>query len=274
MDDSTRRIVLPLPADPAAAGAVTAFGLSECGPVRSTNEDAFTFDVDLGLFVVSDGMGGHAAGEVASHLAVETITAFIARSRDEQDPEILDDVDPALSAEANRLRTALLLANARLLRTAATDAAYQGMGATVVAVLLSGANMIIAHAGDSRVYEHYEGQLTQLTRDDSLAEMLAEMNADAAARERLAARRNVVTNVLGGDDHIVVHVSERPRVRGRVLLLCSDGVHGVLDDGRIGGILASHDGPRRHAERLVTEAIAAGGRDNVTALVVADGEAM
>ncbi|MEO7155937.1 MAG: serine/threonine protein phosphatase, partial [Vicinamibacterales bacterium] len=79
-------------------------------------------------------------------------------------------------------------------------------------------------------------------------------------------------NVLGGDEEIQVHIAEWPRAPGRVLLLCSDGVHGVLDDGRIGGILASHDEPRQHAERLVTEAIAAGSRDNATALVVADWE--
>jgi protein phosphatase len=273
MDETTRRIVLP-PVDPAATGSVTAFGVSECGPVRTGNEDAFTFDLDLGLFVVADGMGGHAAGEIASRLAVETICAFIARSRNDDDPELAADFDPSLSSEANRLRTALLLANARICRTAGSHQDYHGMGTTVVAVLFGAATMVIAHAGDSRVYEQYDGRLTQLTRDDSLLEMLDAMHADPAMRARLGAQRNVVTNVLGGDEEIVVHVTELPRVTGRVLLLCSDGVHGVLDAGRIGGILASRDEPRRHAERLVSEAIAAGGRDNATALVVADGEAM
>jgi protein phosphatase len=132
---------------------------------------------------------------------------------------------------------------------------------------------VVAHAGDSRVYEQYDGRLRQLTKDDSLLEMLKEMNAPAEARE-LHGGRNVVTNVLGVGEEVVVHTAEWPRLPGRVLMLCTDGVHGVLDDGRIGGILASRDQPRQHAERLVSEAIAAGGRDNATALVVAEGEAM
>ena len=271
MDESTRRIALPLPSMPFEP--LVAFGISECGPVRTSNEDSFGFDLDLGLFVVSDGMGGHAAGEVASRLAVETILAFVARSKDEEDLRSAEEFDASLSLDANRLRIALLLANARINRAGASDETYQGMGATVVAVLFGGSNLVVAHAGDSRVYEQYDGRLTQLTKDDSLLEMLKEMKAPAEASE-LHAGRNVVTNVLGADDAIVVHTAEWPRMPGRVLLLCTDGVHGVLDDGRINGILASRDAPRQHAERLVNEAIAAGGRDNATALVVAEGEAM
>jgi protein phosphatase len=275
MDDNiTRRITLPLSPDPARAHGLVAFGVSECGPVRTINQDTFTFDLDLGLFIVADGMGGHAAGEIASRLAVETIVAFIGRSSTEDDPDVSADFDASLSAQANRLKTALRLAHDRIRRAAASHADYHGMGTTVVAVLFSGDTMVVAHAGDSRVYEQYQGRLTQITTDDSLIEMLAAMNAPAEVRERHAGQRNVVTNVLGAGEDLVVHVVECPRAAGRVLLLCSDGVHGVLDAGRIGGILASHDEPRQHAERLVREAIAAGGRDNATALVVADGEAM
>ena len=131
----------------------------------------------------------------------------------------------------------------------------------------------MAHAGDSRVYEQLNGRLTQLTEDDSLVASLkgaGEPSADARARHPL---RNVLTNVVGGEEQIDVHVSEWPRVPGRRLLLCSDGVHGAIDDERIGGILATETGPRQQAERLVAEAFAAGGRDNATALVVADQEA-
>jgi protein phosphatase len=270
MDDNiTRRMTVPSFAAPSRQG-LDAFGVSECGPVRSINQDAFTFDIGLGLFIVADGMGGHAAGEIASRLAIETIVGFMARSTSDDDPDA-PAADPSLSPDANRLRTALTLANDRIRRAAASHEDYHGMGTTVVAVLFSGANFIVAHAGDSRVYQQYNGELTQLTKDDSLIELLDEMDAPAEVRERHAGQRNVVTNVLGGDDDVLVHVLECPRGAGRVLLLCSDGVHGVLDAGRIGGILASHDGPRPHAERLVREALAAGGRDNATALVVADG---
>jgi serine/threonine protein phosphatase PrpC len=273
MDDNiTRRFTLPLPSA-VAGGRLIAFGVSDCGPIRTVNEDAFSFDLDLGLFVVADGMGGHAAGEVASRLAIETIVAFVARSKD--DPELGDapDYDASLSLDANRLRMALQLANTRIFRAGASHEDYHGMGTTVVAVLFSGPNLVVAHAGDSRLYEQYDGRLTQLTKDDSLLEMLAAMDVPEETRERHA-QKNVVTNVLGGDEQVVVNIAQWPRVPGRVLMLCTDGVHGVLDDGRIGGILASHDEPRQHAERLVAEAIAAGGRDNATALVVADGETM
>ena len=271
MDDTTRRITLPAPSVPPRGSGLTAFGVSECGPVRNCNEDAFAFDLELGLFVVADGMGGHAAGEIASRLAVETIVAFVARSKDPDDLDLSVEVVASLSADANRLRTALQLANGRIFRAGATHQDYHGMGTTVVAVLFGPSSLVVAHAGDSRVYEQYDGRLTQLTKDDSLLEMLEAINAPPDAKARYA-QRNVVTNVLGGDEQIDVHITEWPRVPGRVLMLCTDGVHGVLDAGRIGGILASNDEPRQHAERLVTEAIAAGGRDNATALVVADEE--
>ena len=271
MDDNTRRMTLPWSAIPSQP--LVAFGVSDCGPVRTINEDAFGFDLELGLFVVADGMGGHAAGEIAARLAVETILAVVARSKDEEDVRAETEYDASLSMDANRLRLALLLANARINRAGATHQDYQGMGATVVAVLFGGAGLVVAHAGDSRVYQHYDGRLTQLTKDDSLLEMLKDMNAPAEARE-LHKKKNVVTNVLGVEEGIVVHTAEWPRQPGRLLMLCTDGVHGVLDDGRIGGILASRDEPKQHAERLVSEAIAAGGRDNATALVVAEGEAV
>lgn len=271
MDDSTRRIAQPLPLIPPQP--IAAFGVSECGPVRTINEDSFGYDLDLSLFVVADGMGGHAAGEIASRLAVETILSFVARSREDEALTASADYDTSLSLEVNRLRMALLLANARINRVGASHEDYQGMGATVVAVLVTGSSLVVAHAGDSRVYEHYDGRLTQLTRDDSMIELLKEMNTPADANDPKVGR-NVVTNVLGVEEGVVVHTAEWPRQPGRRLMLCTDGVHGVLDEGRIGGILASRDEPRQHAERLVSEAIAAGGRDNATALVVAEGEAM
>ena len=249
-----------------------AVGATNVGRRRRGNEDAYVTDPARGIFLVADGMGGHAAGEVASRLAVETILAYVARSTDLDDLRAAEEFDASLSLDANRLRIALLLANARINRAGASDDSYRGMGATVVAVLYGPSSVVVAHAGDSRVYEQYDGRLTQLTKDDSLIEMLKEINAPAEARE-IHAGRNVVTNVLGVDENVVVHTAEWPRIPGRLVMLCTDGVHGALDDGRINGILASRDEPRQHAERLVGEAIAAGGRDNATALVVAEGEA-
>ncbi|MEP7117769.1 MAG: protein phosphatase 2C domain-containing protein [Acidobacteriota bacterium] len=271
MDEPTTPAPLPSsPAPPPALG-LQAFGVSECGPYRPGNEDAFTVDLERGLFVVADGMGGHAAGEIASRLAVESIQAFIARSEGDTDLTWPFGLDSSLSTDANRLRTALHLANQRVFRAAASDPAYAGMGTTVVAVLFTPSAIVVGHAGDSRVYEERDGQLVALTADDSLLNALGELqlSPEAHAQHPL---RNVVTNVLGGDEQILAHMSERPRAPGRRVVLCSDGVHGTLDDGRIGGILAAESDPRRVAERLVADAIAAGGRDNATALVVVDGE--
>ena len=273
MDDTTQRMPVPDPSAAARGLGLAAHGVSDCGPVRKTNEDAFAMDLEMGLFVVADGMGGHAAGEIASRLAVESISAFMTRSDGEENLTWPFGFDGSLSAEANRLRTALHLANQRVFRAAASDQAYHGMGATVVAALFTASSLVVCHAGDSRVYQQAGGRLLPLTADDSLLAALGNavaMSSEAQAQHPL---RNVVTNVLGGDQRLEVHVSERPRTPGTRLLLCSDGVHGALDDGRIGGILASAAGPQSQAERLVAEAIAAGGRDNATALVVVDLEA-
>ncbi len=270
MDDITQRLPAPDPLLPGPGMGLAAHGVSDCGPVRKSNEDAFAVDLEIGLFVVADGMGGHAAGEIASRLAVESIQAFITRSGGEEHLTWPFGFDGSVSADANRLRTALHLANQRVLRAAASDHAYSGMGATVVAALFTASSLVVCHAGDSRVYQLANGQLTPLTEDDSLLAALGgavALPSDALAQHPL---RHVVTNVLGGEERLEVHVSERPREPGSRLLLCSDGVHGVLDDGRIGGILASAADPKSQAERLVAEAIAAGGRDNATALVVAD----
>ncbi len=272
MDDEITRRVPPPSATASVRGKLAAYGVSECGPVRKGNEDAFAIDLNNGLFIVADGMGGHAAGEVASRLAVESILAFVARSDGEEDLAWPFDFDKSLSVEANRLSTALHLANRRVFRAGASHPDYNGMGTTVVAVLFTGSSVVVAHAGDSRVYEQRDGTLTPLTKDDSLVEEAPDA-ADAWADKHEGRQpRNVVTNVLGAYEQARVHISERVRAPGTVLLLCSDGVHGTLDRQRIGDILASQDGLEQQAERLVAEAIAAGGRDNATALVVVDWE--
>ncbi len=262
MSDETRR--LPPRDALVQPKSLRAHAVSECGPYRKGNEDSFTYDLDAGLFVVADGMGGHAAGEIASRLAVESILTFMVRSIDDDEPTWPFEFDESLSLHANRLRTAVHLANRRVFRAGESDHDYRGMGSTVVAVFFTASSYVVAHAGDSRVYEFRDGRLTRLTRDDSLVDEAGGADGDPLLP------RNVVTNVLGADEDIEVHVAERPRVPGSALLLCSDGVHGVLDAARIGDILAGEIGPQQQAARLVAEAIAAGGRDNATALIVAD----
>ena len=173
-----------------------ASGCSDRGPVRRTNEDAWSVDEDLGILVVADGMGGHAAGEVASRLAVEALLGFLRRTSEDADISWPYGIDAQLSLNANRLRTAVHLANRRVFREAENHDDYTGMGTTIAAALVSGDLLSLAHVGDSRIYHLTNGTLVQLTRDDSwAATVLGRPSEPQAAGTQ--SMRHVLTNVLG-----------------------------------------------------------------------------
>jgi protein phosphatase len=244
---------------------LSAFGFSDPGSVRQTNEDSFVVDEDLCLFVVADGMGGHAAGELASRLAVESIENFIRRSRGATDFSWPCGIDPKLTYDANRLKTAIHLANRRVFRVAESHDDYTGMGTTVVAAVVSGAHLVVGHVGDSRLYILENGKISQVTRDDSwAATVMGGTDPEAMKHHPM---RHVLTNVLGARDQTEIHVSERNLSGGELILLCSDGVHNVLNDDALGELMTGDD-LEAMARRLVTTAIERGSRDNVTALLV------
>jgi PPM family protein phosphatase len=257
---------------------IQAFGVTDTGPVRKMNEDCFVVDDELRLFVVADGMGGHNAGEVASRLAIEAIVGFVRRSYDDCEFSWPYGIDTSMSYDANRLRTAIHLANRRVFRTAESHDDYTGMGTTVVSALCADSRVSIGHVGDSRVYLYSGGVLRQITQDDSwIATTLAR---DAAADPAMLAHhpmRNVLTNVLGARDETDIHLAEHPLSPGDVLLLCTDGLHGAVPDQVMADVLATHASNTKGAEELaralVSEALQRGTRDNVTALVVAYGGA-
>jgi PPM family protein phosphatase len=244
---------------------VKAFGVSETGPVRHMNEDCFVSAEDLRLFVVADGMGGHAAGEVAARLAVESIENFIRRSHETTDFSWPYGIDPALSYEANRLKTAVSLANRRINRLAENHDDYLGMGTTVVCALVSGAQLVVAHVGDSRLYVCTAHALEQLTEDDSWAATVLGGRNGASAPP---ATRHVLTNVLGARPDTLVHLLERELAGGETLLLCSDGLHGSVPHETLRDLLLSNQDLPALAQSLVTTALDHGSRDNITALVV------
>ena len=247
---------------------IAAFGCSDAGPVRATNEDCFFCDEDLSLFVVADGMGGHAAGEVAARLAVEAIENFVRRSSDAGDLSWPCGIDPALSFTGNRLRTAIYLANRRVFRVAEGHDDYTGMGTTVVCALIDGARVTIGHVGDSRLYVLSAGKLSVQTRDDTWAAMVLQGENVDPTRFGDHPMKNVLTNVLGAREQTDIHLTERPLADGDRLLLCSDGVHGVLDDRTLSGLLAQDARPEAIARAILSKAIERGTRDNVTAVVV------
>jgi PPM family protein phosphatase len=232
--------------------SLAAHGVTHPGR-RTTNEDAFLVDANLGLFVVADGMGGHNAGEVASSLAVKAIGEFLA------------DGTPA---SLNVLDEALRLANDHILTVAGEKPDYTGMGTTVAAVYLRDGEAVYAHAGDSRVYLWHEGRLTQLTRDDSW--VVAAMNGLSDDLHELDQHpmRHVLTKVVGLRPELQPSVAECPFIAGDVILLCSDGVHGAVSDEKLGQLLASRKPIATVAESVVREALAHGATDNVTAVVI------
>jgi PPM family protein phosphatase len=244
---------------------VKAFGLSETGPVRRMNEDCFVSLEDLRLFVVADGMGGHVAGEVAARVAVESIQNFIRRSHETTDFSWPYGIDPTLSYEANRLKTAVCLANRRINRLAEDHDDYLGMGTTVVCALLSDGHLIGAHVGDSRLYICDKHELTQLTQDDSwAATVLGSKDANAGSH----ATRHVLTNVLGARPDTEVHLLERELSGDETLLLCSDGLHGSVPHETLRDVIASNQELPALAQALISTALDHGSRDNITALVV------
>ncbi len=248
---------------------VEAYGISHPGLVRKTNEDGFICNADLQLFAVADGMGGHSAGEVASRLALEAVEGFIRRSHDDSDFSWPYGIDPQLSLGGNRLRTALHLANRRVFRASENRDDYAGMGTTMTAAIVVGDLLSLAHVGDSRLYRLRAGAIVQLTRDDSwVATILA--NEPTISKADLAHHpmRHVLTNVIGARDQVDVQLSEMKIRRGDVFLLCSDGLHGMVDEDGLGRILGVDASPEEVGRQLVDAAIQGGGHDNITAVLL------
>ena len=246
---------------------VTAGGRTETGP-RSLNQDWLDWDLGLGLFVVADGMGGHNAGEVAAHLAVQAIHEFVRASADEGEVSWPFPADPGLSADANRLLTAVRLANRRVYDEGLAHAAFDGMGTTVVGVLVTGRRASIVSVGDSRVYRWRDGTLVQLTSDDTWLSVVMGMPDDDRAQSTHP-MRNVLTSVVGTRADVQPTVRDEALEPGDRLVLCSDGIHGRLDPAQMAAVLGRGGDAETLAGALVHEALACGTTDNATALVVA-----
>jgi PPM family protein phosphatase len=241
---------------------------SDTGCVRENNEDSYRVAPEMNLFVLSDGMGGLEAGEVASRLAVDTV---LSRCRDaEKNPSLplAGERIEGVSDASNRLARAIRSANEVVYRTAQEGAGQRGMGATIVAVWCTDERMSIAHVGDSRIYRLRGGELDQLTRDHSfVAEQVrnGKMTEEEAASSTM---QNVLIRALGIDPTVEVDVSEELLMASDTVLLCSDGLTRELSDAQIAAVLGKCDEPQAAASRLVEMAKQAGGGDNVTVIVL------
>jgi PPM family protein phosphatase len=246
---------------------LTVCSRSHPGSVRTINEDSVLWNPDLGLLAVADGMGGHNAGEVASRVAIEAVSSFLQKSAASDDFTWPFGVNPSMSFAANRLMTAVKIANRRVFRESEGRADYIGMGTTLVAVLAEGSHLSFASVGDSRIYAMGGSELRQLSRDDSWVVMLSgEQGLDASALQKHP-MRHVLTSVLGARPEVDVSVSEFDLVEGQTVLLCTDGLHGAVPDELILSILRSEPDLEQAAHVLVQTALERDGRDNITVLL-------
>ena len=239
---------------------------TDVGP-RKMNQDHHGWWPELGLFVVADGMGGHNAGEVASHLAVETIRGFIAESATASDITWPFGLEIKNSIDLNRLTTAVRLANRKIYNEGSKSPELNGMGTTVVAALVADDRITLVSVGDSRIYRYRHGALEQLTKDETwLASLLGDKQSeDADTKHPL---RHVLTSVVGTKDDVKPGAREEQLESGDRFLLCSDGVHGKLDSSMLTSLLADAKSAADGATQIVNEAITRGTTDNATALVI------
>jgi len=242
---------------------------THAGQVRPLNEDAVGADPESGLFILADGLGGYNAGEIASTMAVSTLLAEL--------PAELDGARQSLAAfdPLAILRDRLIAMNSTIFRAALNSSAFEGMATTIVVAWLLGDRLWVAHTGDSRLYRLRGGQLEQLTRDHSFSQELLDAGMVTEEEARLLPAKNLVTRALGASAEVDPEVHDYPLQAGDIVMMCSDGLTEMISFAEIGAQLGSFKGDVQEvARRLVDMANEAGGRDNVSVVVVGVQEAL
>ena len=232
---------------------------SDVGMIRSGNEDSFFADADQarGLFIVADGMGGHAAGEVASEMAVQIVARELGGVRDLQD-----------AAVESRVASSLRNANGAIFQRTIAESDKQGMGTTASVLILSGRRYLIGQVGDSRVYLLRNGELRQLTKDHSYVQEQVDAGFLTPEQARYHPYSNVITRCVGASESVEPDVYRGEARAGDVFLVASDGLTGMVDDRRLQQLLLARATTDRIVQALISEANGRGGLDNITAIVV------
>ena len=241
---------------------------TDVGRRRSNNEDNFNVEPELGLFVLSDGMGGEAAGEVASKLAVETISGCLRDAVLNNKKFVLGDPNPQFSDATNELASAIRLSNQAIWEAAQKQGSHHGMGTTVVSAWLHGAIMSIAHVGDSRIYRIRNAQIEQMTEDHSLvAEQVRRglISQEEADRSDI---QNIIFRALGADATVEPDLEDLVAQPGDILLLATDGLTKYIKELRLLEIIESSSSLGQACDRLIQAAKEAGGDDNVTCVLM------
>jgi len=243
-------------------------GRTDLGCVRSNNEDSFGYDTACGVYVVCDGMGGQAAGEVASKLAVESVLEYFRRHSPQGDfPQVGENFDD-ISRDANALASAVQAAGIRIFDEARRHPERQGMGTTIAAMLVREGKASIAHVGDSRVYLLRDSQIRQLTFDHSLVMEHVRRGLMTVEEAERSSIQNIITRALGSEEIAEPDVQDVQLTSGDTFLLATDGLTKLVKDQNLREITAAAPSLEKACEALVAAARAAGGDDNITCLLV------
>jgi serine/threonine protein phosphatase PrpC len=227
------------------------------GVVRSGNEDNYLMLPEIGVFIVADGMGGHAAGEVASEMAVRIVAQELGDPGGKSDAEVAD-----------AMRRAIQRANAAIFERTLTEHDKRGMGTTATLLVLSGSRYLIGQVGDSRAYQLREQRLLQLTKDHSYVQEQVDAGYLTPEQARTHPYSNVITRCVGANSDVVPDIYVGALRPGDRYLLASDGLTGMLEDAELEGTLRANHDPQAVVDTLITEANRRGGLDNITAIVV------
>jgi protein phosphatase len=246
---------------------ITSCGMTDVGVKRTNNEDNYLINDELGLFVVCDGMGGHAGGEFASAIAVNTVEEVLTNFEfHAEDLGTFDPEDGPVEMVREKLRYAVRLAGKRIYEKAQEESEYRGMGTTCIALLLDGGNAFLGHVGDSRAYVVREGRIEQLTEDHSLVNEKIKAGLLTPEQARGHKLKNIITRSLGYTEDVEIDVQVRAVRRGDHYVMCSDGLSNLLDAGEMGEIVLDC-GPQEAARRLIEMACERGGDDNITVVI-------
>ena len=238
------------------------FSQTDTGRVRSNNEDAIALDARCGVAVLADGMGGYAAGEVASGMACDFIQGELGRWLSEASSNASDgDVKRAMDICVDN-------ANRAIFGAANSNPTYAGMGTTLVLAVFRSGRLLMGHIGDSRGYRWREGQLQQITKDHSLLQEQIDAGILTPEQAQFAANKNLVTRALGVEDLVLMETHLHDIQSGDIYLMCSDGLSDMLRDQQIADVMSAHTSLPEMGEALVAAANEAGGRDNIAVVLV------
>jgi len=243
---------------------IQSHGVTDAGCVRSKNEDRIFLDESSGFFILSDGMGGHRHGELAAELATSTVQHYLESSQGRLDITWPFGYNFELSVDANRMSTAIQMANRQVWKQAETGPEYAGMGTTVAAAIVNGSKITVGNVGDSRVYLYQKGSLRQLTVDDTWVNAFS----GRGGGPKINVPRNLLTQAAGSKDMVEVHTSEADIAEGDVVLLCSDGLYSLVPDAEIEAALAAGKSLTDTADNLLRAAKSAGGEDNISIILL------